>query len=204
MFYQKGCSIAGRVICLDPGHGGKDRANRGFSGEYIEADGVLDIALRLEKCLGELGAFVVMTRKDDITLSLSERCAIAEKAGAEIFISIHSDACSSASVKGATAYYSLNPLWESKRLANTVISEYTSITGVPSRGSRFRWNSSQTDDYYGVLRGTSMPAVILECAFHTNQTEEAKLLIPEFRAIAAMGIKLGILRYFRESPKECY
>lgn len=192
-------SLYGRVICLDPGHGGKDRCNIGHSGKYIEADGVLNIALRLEKSLHDLGAHVVLTRRDDQTLSLAERCQIAEEAKADMFLSIHSDASPNINIKGATTYYSLKPFMESKRLAQSVLDKYALITGVIKRGPWFKWNSNKTDDFYGVLRGTSMPAIILECAFHTNPTEEAKLLMPEFRAIAAQGIHMGIVHYFKNS-----
>lgn len=190
-------TLKGKIICLDPGHGGKDRYNRGYSGEYIEADGVLDIAKRLEKLLLDAGSKVIMTRTEDITLSLKERCQIAERNKADIFLSIHSDAFHDTTVGGSTIIYSLKPLAKSRKLAKIISKEYTRFSGIPSRGLRFRWNSRGTDDYYGVLRGTSMPAIILECAFHTNPIEEKKLLDPDFRALAAHSIKLGILRYFK-------
>lgn len=189
--------LKNKKICLDPGHGGNDRANIGYSGKYIEADGVLDICLKLEKLLQAAGAQVILTRKTDITLSLIERSQIAEKEAVDIFLSIHTDACQDPKVRGATAYYSLNPLLPSKSLAENVICAYTKITGEPNRGARFRWNSTKTSDFYGVLRNTSMPAIILEAAFHTNPIDEARLLMPEYRAICALGIKLGILKYFK-------
>ncbi len=171
----------------------------GYSGKYIEADGVLDIALNLERSLLELGAKVVLTRNEDATLSLAQRCARAEESRADVFISIHSDASDHVGVKGATAYYSLKPLLVSRKLANAVITDYTQLTGEPTRGALFRWNSKKNDDYYGVLRGTSMPAMIIECGFHTNQSTEARLLMPEYRQIAAEGIKMGIIRYFNNT-----
>lgn len=195
--YLDGLPLQNKIICLDPGHGGKERANVGYSGKYVEPDGVLDICLKLAQSLRDLGADVVLTRDTDKTLSLSERCAIAEKVYADIIISVHSDASNNTKAKGATTFYSFKPLMESRNLAISLIEEYTNYTGTPSRGACFRMNSSNTDDYYGVLRGTSMPAVIIECAFHTNPSEEAKLLTPEFRILAAEGIKLGILRYFK-------
>lgn len=191
-------TLQDKIICLDPGHGGKDRYNKGYSGLYVEADGVLDIALKLRHALLDTGAKIILTRDKDMTLSLAERCHIAEKAQADIFISIHTDACGDPAVRGATAFYSLNPLKESKKLAHSIIEEYTLITGEPNRGARFRWNSRKTNDYYGVLRGTSMPAVIMECGFHTNSLDEARLLMPEYRLIVAHGLKLGIMRYFRK------
>jgi N-acetylmuramoyl-L-alanine amidase len=57
-------------VCLDPGHGGKDRGNRGPTG-YVEADGTLDIALRVRSILKKKGIDPIMTRDKDITVSLA-------------------------------------------------------------------------------------------------------------------------------------
>ncbi len=59
-------------IFIDPGHGGSDRANRGPTG-YVEADGALDIALRLRSKLQALGFIVGMSRDKDVTVSLTQR-----------------------------------------------------------------------------------------------------------------------------------
>lgn len=56
-------------IFIDPGHGGSDRYNRGPTG-YVEADGALDIALKLRNKLQSIGFDVGMTRDKDTTVAL--------------------------------------------------------------------------------------------------------------------------------------
>lgn len=78
-----------RTIVLDPGHGGDDHGARGFG--QREADLVLDLALRARAVLRRdfPSARVVLTREDDVFLSLEQRSAIANAIGADLFLSIH-------------------------------------------------------------------------------------------------------------------
>lgn len=93
----------GRIV-LDPGHGGKDPGTTGPSG-LKEKDLVLDVALRLRKLLeAELQTDVIMTREDDRFIPLEERTAIANKNGADLFISIHANAWHNPRVSGVETY----------------------------------------------------------------------------------------------------
>ena len=99
---QLGLRVA-RIV-LDPGHGGHDPGAhaRGLS----EAGLVLDIALRLEKLLlSEPGVEVVLTRRSDTFVSLEERTAIANRAAADLFLSIHANANADATVTGFETYF---------------------------------------------------------------------------------------------------
>jgi N-acetylmuramoyl-L-alanine amidase len=92
------------VIAIDPGHGGKDPGARGRGG-LREKQAVLQIGKRLASLIdAEPGMKAFMTRSDDRFLQLRERQARAEKAGADLFISIHADAFSDRRVGGATVY----------------------------------------------------------------------------------------------------
>ena len=91
-------------IVIDPGHGGHDPGTKG--GGSNEADMVLDVALRLEKLLQKAsGMDVVLTRRDDSYVSLQERTAIANREGADLFLSIHANASSSADAHGIETYF---------------------------------------------------------------------------------------------------
>lgn len=91
-------------IVIDPGHGGHDPGAKGAG--ITESELVLDIALRLEKLLGTLpGVEVVLTRRDDTFVSLKDRTAIANREGADLFLSIHANASSAASVGGVETYF---------------------------------------------------------------------------------------------------
>jgi N-acetylmuramoyl-L-alanine amidase len=77
-------------IVIDPGHGGHDPGALGK--RVTEAELVLDVALRLEKLLHKAGIDVVMTRRTDVFIPLEERTAIANREGADLFLSIHANA----------------------------------------------------------------------------------------------------------------
>jgi len=92
------------VIVIDPGHGGIDGGAVGPDG-VLEKDLVLEFARTLKSFLQEAGRYrVLLTRDDDIFLSLRERVDFARRNGAHLFISVHADKFSGQSVGGATVY----------------------------------------------------------------------------------------------------
>ena len=94
----------GRIV-IDAGHGGHDTGTIGVDG-ILEKDVVLDVALRVGKLLHDrLGAEVVYTRSDDTFIPLETRTAIANKAQADLFLSIHANSSSDASARGVETYY---------------------------------------------------------------------------------------------------
>jgi N-acetylmuramoyl-L-alanine amidase len=99
---QLGLGVA-RIV-IDPGHGGHDPGamNDGLS----EADLVLDLALRLEKLLlKQPGVEVVMTRRSNVFVPLEERTAIANREGADLFLSIHANASEDDRIRGIETYF---------------------------------------------------------------------------------------------------
>ncbi|HEY6413334.1 MAG TPA: N-acetylmuramoyl-L-alanine amidase, partial [Edaphobacter sp.] len=94
----------GRIV-IDAGHGGHDSGTLGVDG-LEEKDVVLDVALRLGKILHDrLGAEIIYTRSDDTFIPLETRTAIANKAQADLFLSIHANSSSDASARGVETYY---------------------------------------------------------------------------------------------------
>ncbi len=94
----------GRIV-IDAGHGGHDSGTLG-SGGIEEKDVVLDVALRLGKLLHDrLGAEIVYTRADDTFIPLETRTAIANKAQADLFISVHANSSQDSSARGVEVYY---------------------------------------------------------------------------------------------------
>ncbi len=91
-------------IVIDPGHGGRDPGarSRGLS----EASLVLDVALRLEKLLAkDPGTEVILTRRTDVFVPLEERTAIANREGADLFLSIHANASRNPKARGIETYF---------------------------------------------------------------------------------------------------
>ena len=92
-------------IVVDAGHGGHDSGTLGPGG-IQEKDVVLDVALRLGALLKQkLGADVIYTRDDDTFIPLETRTAIANKAQADLFISVHANSSSDPSARGVETYY---------------------------------------------------------------------------------------------------
>jgi len=91
-------------VVIDPGHGGHDPGAK--TKGLTEADLVLDVALRLEKLLAKQDGFeVVLTRRVDTFVPLEERTAIANREGADLFLSIHANASTNSSARGVETYF---------------------------------------------------------------------------------------------------
>ena len=116
---RRGALVKIRRVVIDAGHGGKDTGAPGPK-RVKEKDVNLAIAKRLGRVLTkELGVKVVYTRTTDVYVSLKRRVEIANKAGADLFISIHANAHENRRIRGIETYY-LNTTTNrySKRLAN--------------------------------------------------------------------------------------
>ncbi|MBU0650494.1 N-acetylmuramoyl-L-alanine amidase [bacterium] len=100
--YSKKFSI--KKIIIDAGHGGKDSGAVSKNG-IQEKDVVLDIALRVKRLLEASGFEVIMTRDRDVFMPLSMRSKIANKAKADLFISIHANAAKNRNANGLEVYY---------------------------------------------------------------------------------------------------
>ncbi|MCU1383422.1 MAG: amiA [Acidobacteria bacterium] len=91
-------------IVIDPGHGGHDPGAKGKG--VTEAEIVLDVALRLEKLLQKVpGVEVILTRRTDDFIQLPERTAIANREGADLFLSIHANASVNSQAHGIETYF---------------------------------------------------------------------------------------------------
>ena len=103
LFYSVYAQDKTFTVVLDAGHGGRDTGNRGNG--YYEKKIALNIALTIGSLLEKQnGIKVIYTRKKDVFVDLIERANIANKADADLFISIHCDAFSQSSVYGAGTF----------------------------------------------------------------------------------------------------
>ena len=191
-------------VFIDPGHGGSEKANRGPTG-YVEANGVLDIALRLKPLL-QPHFDVKLSRETDITVPLYARSDMANAWGADILVSIHTNAAANPEAQGIEIFHSKIGEWggrfepEANWLATCALMFLCKETGRKNRGIKTRLVGAtgspiQGMDYYAILRRTGCPAIIVEAGFHTNPEEEALLKTPEFRQKIAEAIAKGTLYY---------
>ena len=99
---QLGLSVS-RIV-IDAGHGGHDPGAQAFG--VNESEVTLDVALRLQKLLQKQpGVDVVMTRDTDVFIPLQERTAIANREGADLFLSVHVNASRSPEARGIETYF---------------------------------------------------------------------------------------------------
>ena len=181
------------LVVIDPGHGGVDE---GCSGQGAEEKTVnLQIAQNLALRLQELGIDVKLTREDDETdLSLENRVEMAHEWDADIFVSIHQNACEDdVSAEGIETWY--NGDGDSRRLATLVNQGAVRETGARDRGL------IESDELY-VLRESGIPACLIETGFLTAQEEGENVVDPAYQDKVAAGIAWGIQLYFY--PKTMY
>lgn len=179
------------LVVIDPGHGGMDEGCSGS--EIYEKDINLSIALEVQELLSESGYQVLLTREDDVELSLEERVQMAESAGADAFISIHQNASeSSDKAQGIETWCQKE---DSLRLARLVQKYIVSSTEADDRGTK------EDGDLY-VTRETSMPSCLIETGFLSNKEEEQALADEEYQRKIAKGIVKGIDLFFH--PRTMY
>jgi len=192
-------NLKGRKIAIDAGHGGNDAGAIGPTG-VMEKDVTLKVALELRRLLEAEGAEVIMTRDTDKTVSekgakasdieeLGARCDVGNRAGAEIFISIHADSFTRPEARGTTGYYyGKSTSGRGQKLADCIRRNLVEQLGTPSRGT-------QPCNFY-VVKNTDMPATLIELGFISNKDEEKLLDSKEGVQKAAHGILDGIEDYF--------
>jgi N-acetylmuramoyl-L-alanine amidase len=102
----KQLALGVKRIAIDPGHGGKDPGAKGYLKRVREKNVTLEIARRLARKIRErLGCEAILTRNADTTLSLEGRTALANTKGADLFISIHTNANKTRACRGIETYF---------------------------------------------------------------------------------------------------
>lgn len=186
--------VSGKVIILDPGHGGWDPGKAGSNGED-EKDINLKIAEDIKDYLEQGGAVVYMTRTEDEALGktknedMKNRISSARKGEADIFISIHQNSFPAANVKGAQVFYHKTSE-DGKRLAQNIQDRLVSFADNDNKRI-----AKENDSYY-ILKKTDIAAVIIECGFLSNAEEEKKLNSEDYRSKIAWAVYMGIWDYF--------
>src|SRR5699024_3477695 len=172
-------------VYRDLGHGGRDPGAVGKHSK--ESENVLKVGLELAKLLRSSGHSVKLSRTTDVYLTLTQRTNDANAWGADIFVSLHNNAASSASATGfETFIYNGSVSSNTPKLQNAIHDAIISEIGVRDRGKK-RAN-------FAVVRQSRMPAVLIEYAFITNINDE-EILMNEVNKLARITAK-GINDYF--------
>jgi N-acetylmuramoyl-L-alanine amidase len=188
---RSGTSLVGRVVVIDPGHGGRDTGAVG--GGLTEADVVLDLAQRLEGRLAASGVTAVLTRGHDQSPSTEERVRLADEVGADVLISLHCDSGGNGGGQGVACFY-----WGDARigtrspigahLADLVQREVVARTDlVDCRTHARTWE---------LLRLSRMPAVRIELGYLTDPGDARRLADPAFRDTCAEALLVAVQRLY--------
>lgn len=202
-----GTALSHPKIVIDPGHGGSEDGAVGHGG-LKEKDLTLEIAKRLGNLLSKrLGAQVIYTRTSDLTVALDARAAVANDAGADLFISIHANSSDDPAARGVETYYVVkspssngsapkpvaeeHKLSESRKLAvdvqQALYHSFGGEKGVLNRGVK--------QAPFVVLLDADMPSILAEVAFVTSPADEHKLETAEGQQAVADALYRGIAQY---------
>lgn len=185
--------IRGKKIILDPGHGS-------FEDGYYDCGAIgptgslesfinLQVTQKLKTFLEKEGAIVLLTREQEQnkeTMSLDQRVSFANKSGADLYISIHQNASYSSEAKGCEVFY-FNE--NSEKAGEMLLSSLSGNTGLVSRGNKKR-GLAVTKEI------TTMPSLLVECAFISNPEEEKMLQSETFLGLVAEGLLMGVKKFF--------
>jgi len=197
-----------QLIVIDPGHGGGNTGTRSAKGK-LEKDYTLDWALRLRPLLETNGWKVLLTRTNDVELTLPERVAIAEAVDADLFISLHFNASGGGNHQSGLETYCLTPTGmpstlvrddledvsadypnntfdsENLQLALCIHRSLLEVTEAKDRGiKRAR--------FMGVLRGQNRPAILVEGGFLSNPEEARRIDSANYRQQLAEAVAVAV------------
>jgi N-acetylmuramoyl-L-alanine amidase len=193
--YQS-AGLQGKLIGIDPGHGGVWSGAVGPGGLKEKAAN-LDIALRLEQLLEEAGARVFMTRETDAGFGspaggqasdLDPRRELTKQAACDLFVSVHNNHTgggASRAVGGTETYY-----WTPMSILPAKVIHANLCAALGTKCRFISWRP------FYVLRETDCPRVLVECCYMSNPDEETALRSIDFRHRAALGVFAGIREFF--------
>lgn len=180
-----------KTVCIDPGHGGG--SSGAVYGSRYEEDDNLRLSLLVRDVLTDRGYTVVMTRDNDSDVSLAERCKIANKARASLFVSIHRNSSSSASATGMEMWVHSSKPTDDTLLAQNILDSLETVGISENRGIHSGYRDGADKNYY-INRNTKMPSVLAEIGFISNENDNKAYdeNIEKYAKAIADGIELTL------------
>lgn len=178
-------------VVLDAGHSKLVKGKMSFDGSYKEYEFNIDVVNRIKKHLIRNGvdAVYIDYENANATTELKELIKEINKSGGNICISVHSNAYGTKLNKAnGWEIYCYKNTGESKKLAEAIHSESIPFLELTDRGIK-------DGSKLAVVRDTKMPCVLIETAFHTNESDLEKLKSNEFREKCSIAYSKGILNY---------
>jgi len=179
--------LSGRILMIDPGHGGEN--SQGIIGKHgvREKDVVLKLGIKLKDSLKKMGADIYLTREKDEYVSLSKRAEYANKIRPEFFISLHLNSFSNPIMNGCEIYHYRCDT-ESEALATSIMSSLSQNVPVLNRGIK-------TAEFY-LLREVLVSSLQLEIEYITNPEKELLLSDESYIDKIVEAITSGIVEYY--------
>jgi len=187
------------LVILDPGHGGRDSGT--INGNLAEKNLSLDVANRVDRLLQFHAVNTMLTRSDDIYVSLADRVAIANAQHDCIFVSIHFDAAKP-SASGVETYYATHqiaslsflqpPSLESLNVESQSLASF--VQEALAKGTQAINRGTSAQQFF-VIANVSHPAVLVEGGFLTNTDDVTKIGTDDYREQLAIAITEGVIRY---------
>lgn len=195
--------LSGKVIVLDPGHGGPDGGAVG-SDATVEKDIALQVSKQLQRYLQQAGALVYLTREKDEDLAAEDtkglarrksedirnRLAFIEEKNSDFFLTIHLNALPTERWRGAQTFY-YPKFVENGHLARMVQAEIKRNMENTNR------EALQIDGIY-LLKHAETPGALVEIGFLSNVEERELLKQESYQESMAASIYQGVLRYLTE------
>jgi len=187
--------LSGKIIIIDPGHGGKDPGTSG--GNIYESDINLAISKYLELELSKVGATVILTREGDYDLSgpnvkwrkksdFDNRIKLINSSKADMYLSIHLNYLNDSQYSGAQVFYNND---ENKKIAEVIQAELNNQL----KSTRTIKKIPNKTYMYDKLQ---IPGVLIECGFLSNYNELKLLTDSNYQLKIANVIKEGIIKYY--------
>jgi N-acetylmuramoyl-L-alanine amidase len=198
------------TIVIDPGHGGEDSGARSVLGYRYEKEFTLDWARRLSLLLAGKGWRVLLTRTNDLEMSLPNRIAFAEAHKAGVFLSLHFNSSAPNDQQAGLETYCLTPAG----MPSTVTRGYGDDLGLAFPNNAFDPQNLQLAlrvhrallqvngrhdrgvrraRFLGVLRGQHCPAVLVEGGYLSNPQEARQIADPAYRQKLAEAVAQALV-----------
>lgn len=178
-------------ILIDPGHGGREPQAFSVTG-LPESQVTLDVALRLQSLLAQVGARPLLTRREDIAVPPEERVKQAIREAPELILSIHTDVGPATTNPGPCCYYH-GAFPAARRLAGYLEEELVAKSSLPDRGI------AEID--LGLWAKVQAPVVLVELAPIGSRLQEGLLRGWDFRQKLAQALFNGLRRYLAEKAR---
>ncbi len=193
------------LIVIDPGHGGADSGTKNIYNHHFEKHYTLDWALRLRPLLAARGWKVLLTRTNDTEISLADRIAVAERARADLFLSLHFNSGEPNRELAGIETYCMTPSGMPSHLVrdyednlrqvfpNNAFDDENFMLAFRLHRSLLQYSGANDRGvrrarFMAVLRAQNRPAVLIEAGYLSNPNEAQRIASAEYRQLLAQAV----------------